>query len=408
MATATKKKAPTKRAAKKTAAKKTAATKTTRKRKQKATPVEATVNGGEFARAMKRTSAAASALMTGMSASVLITADEAGVVTLTGANPDVRVTARLAGTVTESFEVLVPSGWVTRLAQKLTPEADVTIRPDGELHVELVSGPVKVQVRTHEDPSAFKPADEFDGQEFAITRALMHTIRQRVAVFASPDHSRPTITAVLIDRDRQIPRVVATDSYRLAQLDVPELPAADGEVPRRTLIPAEVFTKHLATVPTDGEDVDVKIGHDHVRFDTPTLSVQARLVNGDFPNIDQLIADEHPLGFSVPKADLEAALSRMELLETSAPVRLTAFANGTVRAVCSNPDIGQIDQTFGTPDQGGKGGSIVTVSFNGGYLAQAVSVIDGAEVRFHGTNELKPWTFLDDAYLHLMMPVRVS
>ncbi|MEO1063020.1 MAG: DNA polymerase III subunit beta [Actinomycetota bacterium] len=341
-----------------------------------------------------------------MSASVLVTADPAGVVTLTGANPDIRVTARLAGTVTEAFQVLVPCGWVTRLAHKLTPEADVTIRPDGDLHIELVSGPVKVQIRTHEDPSTFKPAVEFEGQEFSISRTLMHTIRRRVAAFASPELSRPTLTAVMLDRDRQIPRFVATDSYRLAQLEVPEIPKGDGKVPLRTLIPAEAFTKHLASVAVDGEDVDVKIGGGYVRFDTASLTVQAYLVNGEFPDIDQLIADEHPLGFSVPKAELEAALSRMELLESSAPIRLTAFDDGTVRAVCKSTDIGTIDQLFGSPD--GKPVQIAEVAFNGGYLAQAVAVIDGVEVRFHGTNGLKPWTFLDDAYLHLMMPVRIT
>ena len=125
-------------------------------------------------------------------------------------------------------------------------------------------------------------------------------------------------------------------------------------------------------------------------FRTSSAEVTARLIEGEFPNYEQLIPSGYPNRLIVARAALIEALDRVQIVgqnRDNAAVRLTMNAGGLELSM-SAQDVGNAQESVDAKFEGTE----LTVAFNPVFLHDGIDAVDTDEVVLETIDPLKPAT----------------
>jgi DNA polymerase III subunit beta len=301
-------------------------------------------------------------------------------------------------------------------------ETGVAVVPKmlGDIVRKLEPGPVMVTVTGDEAVISagrfstslrLKPAEDYprlasnDGQGVRLDAAAFALALRQVVRAASKDDLRPILTGVLLTTHGGGLRLVATDSYRLAVRDLKGVSMlAEGQ---RVLVAAKGLAE-VQRLAGDGE-IEVVLRERDVVFRTSRAEVTARLIEGDFPNYEQLIPSGYPNRLIVNRTSLMEALDRVQIVgqnRDNAAVRLTMSAGGLELSM-SAQDVGNAQESVDAKFEGTE----LTVAFNPTFLHDGIDAVDTEDIVLETVDPLKPATLhaADNGdFLYLLMPVRTS
>ncbi|GMU79616.1 MAG: DNA polymerase III subunit beta [Acidimicrobiia bacterium] len=283
-------------------------------------------------------------------------------------------------------------------------EADrVSVELAGEdVHIE--AGRFSTTLRTL-SASDFPRLPEVPAEGVKVQAAALSEALRQVVPAASKDDARPILTGVLLAAHDGGLRLVATDSYRLAMRDLPgvSMLAADQKV--------LVGAKGLAEVQRllgDGE-IEVFLADREVTFRVGSADVTTRLIEGDFPNYQQLIPSGYPNRMMVGHDALGAAVNRVRLVGQSrdtSPIRLHMNEGGLELSAVAQ-DVGEAHESVEAKFDGTE----LVVAFNAQFLLDGIEAVGGTEVALDTTDPLKPAVMRNpgsEDFLYLLMPVRIA
>ncbi len=178
------------------------------------------------------------------------------------------------------------------------------------------------------------------------------------------------------------------------------------------MIPARALNE-LARVLADVDDpVDIVIaaGRNQVLFHLEGVDLVSRLIDGQFPNYQQVMPASHTT---------RATLDREELLRAVRPAALIAHESANIVklqigtdaeagiTVSANAEVGDhVGQVEAAVEGDG-----TTIAFNARYLADVLTNVDAEQFVLELNGPLSPGVFKpigDDRYVHVVMPVRTS
>ncbi len=301
-------------------------------------------------------------------------------------------------------------------------ETGVAVVPKllGDIVRKLEPGPVMVAVTGDEavitagrfsTSLRLKPAEDYprlasnDGQGVRVDASAFALALRQVVRAASKDDLRPILTGVLLTTHAGGLRLVATDSYRLAVRDLKGVSML--EEGQRVLVAAKGLAE-VQRLAGDGE-IEVVLRERDVVFRTSRAEVTARLIEGDFPNYEQLIPSGYPNRLIVNRSSLIEALDRVQIVgqnRDNAAVRLTMGASGLDLAM-SAQDVGNAQESVDAKFEGTE----LTVAFNPTFLHDGIDAVDTEEIVLETVDPLKPATLHaadNGGFLYLLMPVRTS
>lgn len=289
------------------------------------------------------------------------------------------------------------------IVRKMSP-GRITIEVDGEeAKIEAEDGfTTSLRLKAADDYPRLLPSD---GTGVRVDASLFAGALKQVVRAASKDDLRPILTGVLIAATDTGIRLVATDSYRLAMRDLSGLSMLD---PGQKVLVAAKGLAEVQRLAGDGE-IEVVLGSREVAFRTSRAEVTARLLDGDFPNYEQLIPTGYPNRLTVSREGLRDAVERVMIVgqgRDNAAVRLAMDSTGVHLSMIAH-DVGSAS---GSVD-GKYEGSDVTVSFNPQFLIDGLDAIDSEDVLLDTTDPLRPATLKPaggEDFLYLLMPVRTS
>ena len=250
---------------------------------------------------------------------------------------------------------------------------------------------------------------------------MSNALRQVVRA-ASTDDARAVLTGVLIAAEDDGLKLVATDSYRLAVRDLPQMLAAGQKV----LVPGRALAElqrilHGGTELTvrlgareavfegilhGGTELTVRLGAREAVFEAGGTRLTTRLIEGEYPNYRNLLPSSYPNLLTVGREALLEALRRVKILaQDSTPVRLT-LGGDTLQLTAITTDVGNAAEEIDAHYEGAE----MTVAFNPDYLVAGIDAVDGDEVTLATMDPMKPAVLRGvghDEYLYLLMPVRV-
>ncbi len=329
-----------------------------------------------------------------------VTATDEGL-ELIGSDLEITNRVRVPAEVEENGVAVVPK-LLGEIVRKLEP-GPVTVNVTGDEAV-ITAGRFSTSLR-------LKPAEDYprlappDGSGVRVEAAAFANALRQVVRAASKDDLRPILTGVLLTTNGGGLRLVATDSYRLAVRDLAGVNMlGEGQ---RVLVAAKGLAE-VQRLAGDGE-IEVVLRERDVVFRTSRAEVTARLIEGDFPNYEQLIPSGYPNRLTVGREALLDALDRVQIVgqnRDNAAVRLAMSTEGLELSM-SAQDVGNAQETLDAKFEGGE----LTAAFNPVFLRDGVDALDGDEVALETIDPLKPATLRTadgGDFLYLLMPVRTS
>ncbi len=321
--------------------------------------------------------------------------------TVTGSDLDLTISARVTVNGTENGMALVPARLITDVVRSL----DL-----GAVDVELTEQMLCVSAGRSEFSLRTMPAADFPKipslSEATVTvdgPALVSGLRQVVPA-AGSDDARPVLTGVSVVSRGDGLRVVATDSYRLAQRDLRSISMELGE--QGVLVPSRAL-EEVARLVGENERVGVQLDERTVLFEVGDTRLSARLINGDFPSYEGLIPTDHPNRLVVNRQLLLDAIRRVRLMAPDkTPMRVQMDTESVTLSAVSQ-DVGEATEQVSASYNGDS----LLIAFNAEYLHDGVEVLQSEEVVLLTADALKPALLQApdaDDFLYLLMPVRVT
>ena len=287
------------------------------------------------------------------------------------------------------------------------PKDELTLEyRSGHQDVELVSGSARFHLRTLPVEDFPKLPDPPGDDVLRVPAdAFVETIG-RVARSASRDETRPHLTGVLVSASERELRMVATDSYRLSVKETTLESALSGSleanVPARTL-------QELGRIATSAgaDTIGVAATENQVVFAVDDVVLSSRLVEGRFPNYQQLLPDSYEHELRLARGELLEVVRRISLLaQKNAPLRLR-FSDGTLDVSAQTPDVGEASESLPVPFKG----EPLEIGFNAEFFKDGLESAESEELVLKLISPLRPGLIQsgdEGGFLYLVMPIRLN
>jgi DNA polymerase-3 subunit beta len=298
--------------------------------------------------------------------------------------------------------VVVPGRLLVDLA-RLLPDAEVQLEHRAEEGVvQLVCGSASYRLHTY-SAEDFPRLPEVDAtQVFMVdAEALLETVAQ-VSRSASRDESRPVLTGILARFEPGKLVMAATDSYRLAVKE-PELAGSTQEL--EAIIPARALTE-LARIAGDATQLELGVQENQVAFRTDDAVLTTRRIDGQFPNVKQLLPEQFEHVVTLPRSELLDVVRRVAVMaQRNSPLRLR-FSEGELQVSAQTQDVGEAKEALPAPFTG----DTLEIGFNAEFLRDGIESVQADEVQLKLISPLRPGLIQgeSDDYSYLIMPIRLA
>jgi len=337
-------------------------------------------------------------------ANILVEATRDGL-RLSGTDLDIAVSTVVPADVDTEGSVTLPARKLVEIVREL-PSAAVRVTAVGEQRVSLDCGRSKFRllgIAKEEFPN-FPPVKFEKG--WTVTSADLLKLINHVSFAASTEESRPILNGVLWELRADRMRMVATNGHRLAKMDVPAAGAtesADLIVPPRAL-------EQIRRLFGAADVIEIARSDNHLGFRSGDTRVFTRLIEGPYPNYEQVIPRENDKHATIDKEALSAALRRVGVVASDQTHRVRlAFSGGALKFAVSTPDLGEAQDEIAVSYEG----EPLEIGFNANYLLEVLKYMPTDEVRFtfkapERAATVEPAGWDDPAtYFCLVMPLRL-
>ena len=262
------------------------------------------------------------------------------------------------------------------------------------------------------DAASYPYLPEIDTSEsFTLPVLLLKRVIEQTVIAVSKHESRPILTGVNFTiKDGQL-KAVATDSHRLSQriipVDVPE------DLSFQIVIPGNSLTELSKILTDDIEEVSVAIADNQILFMTEDTHFYSRLLEGNYPQTDQLIPAESTTQIEVDVQTLKGAVGRTSLLSHAGKNNVVKLAveNGTLQLTSNSPEVGYVEEDVPFVSMNGEN---MDISFNPDYLRDALNTFDTGKVTLKLISTLRPFVIVpndsedDSKFVQLITPIRTA
>jgi DNA polymerase III subunit beta len=334
-------------------------------------------------------------------AGVLLRA-EGGELQLAATDMELSLRTTLDAQVEGEGSVVVPGRLLVDLA-RLLPDSEVQLEHRAEEGVvQVVCGPASYRLHTY-SAEDFPRLPEVDtAQVFTVdAEALLETVAQ-VSRSASRDESRPVLTGILARFEPGKLVMAATDSYRLA---VKETELAGSTQELEAIIPARALME-LARIAGDATQLELGVQENQVAFRTDDAVLTTRRIDGQFPNVKQLLPEQFEHVVTLPRSELLDVVRRVSVMaQRNSPLRLR-FSEGELQISAQTQDVGEAKEALPAPFAG----DTLEIGFNPEFLRDGIESVQSDEVQLKLISPLRPGLIQgeSDDYSYLIMPIRLA
>lgn len=347
-------------------------------------------------------------------ANVLIASDE-GRLRLSATNLEMGITCWIAARIEEEGSTTVPARTFSDLVSTL-PGDQVLLKLDPSTQTLNVRGGTSTNDIKCIDAQEFPPLPVPDFENAVqINVGDFREMIHQVAFAASADEARPVLMGVLVQVDKDKLTMAAADGFRLsvrkAVLSTPSPASISAIVPAQAL-------KELARVATDSEEPIYMVlpkGRGQVVFRVKDVEVVSQLIDGTFPDYQQIIPRSYKSRTLVSTSSLLKACKQAEIFAREGS-NVARFNIKTAQGEMQPSEV----EISATSEETGKNETIVEATVDGGglliafnvkFLREALEVIRTPNVALETSAPNAPGVVRpvgDDQFLHVIMPMHLG
>src|ERR1035437_886180 len=340
---------------------------------------------------------------------IVLLRTEDGGLKLTATNLEIGMTYWVPVKVDTGGAMTVPARLLTDIVAGLPANERVELELQAQETLPLQAGRFETRVKGID-------ADEFPAiptaGERPTTRVPQNVLRQalgEVTFAAATDEARPILTGVLAKFEGDKLTLAAADNYRIA---VKTLTMLDPVEETSVVVPARSL-QELSRILSDTSDpVDIVLSHsrNQILFHIEGIDLISRLIDGQFPNYQQVL----PKGFTT-----KAIVDREQLLKAVHLASLIVFSSANIVKLQVGKEAEMGLQVSAAADIGDNKSEVeatvegdgTTIAFNARYLIDVLTNVDADQFSIELNGPLSPGVFRpvgDGQYVHVVMPVKTT
>jgi len=329
---------------------------------------------------------------------------------LTATNLELGVCVNISGKVIEEGSLSVPFDVLNAVISNIDSER-INLETQGNtLHINTDNYDAKIQgIQAEEFPliPKIKNSDSY----IEINSDIFRNSLLQIISAAQISEIRPEISGILLDFQLTILKLVATDSFRLAEKTIQEKDFSTNiETGFKIIIPLKT-AQEILRIFGENEALRFHFDENQILIKTKTKELISRLINGEYPDYKQIIPQGTETEIIIQKDRLMNAIKLVSSFsKRNNDIALKTKDSDKVLEVYSiNQQVGENNYLIPIKLQGK---NLKEISFNWRYLNDGLKVITTKEVHMQLNGDAKPTVLKpsdsNSGYFYIVMPVKTS
>jgi DNA polymerase-3 subunit beta len=253
-----------------------------------------------------------------------------------------------------------------------------------------------------QDPEEFPEVKKISGsEELIIDGETFLEMIEKVSFAISVDETRYILTGMHISGKDGSMVVVGTDGFRMAfyQKSIDGMKSFKGiTIPKRSL-------SELERIIDEGEKVSMTIEEKHVQISTKNIVVVSRVIEGSFPDYENVIPQANENTVQLNKESFMKGLKKVSsIIGRSEPIKMS-LTKGKLELEAES-DIGRAKEIIDIDYSGDN----IAMNFNVRFVMDVVSHMEGNTIIVSAPTAYGAVLFKEennDYYKNIVMPIRI-
>lgn len=254
------------------------------------------------------------------------------------------------------------------------------------------------------------PKDDFpiipnteDGFIISVDSKDLADSLDQVSFAVSNTDTQPEISGIGMFISNKKMVLVATDRYRLAEKTI----SINGSVSKNIIVPAKSINEISRLISGLEGDLEFKVSDTQLSVNINDTYLVTRLIDGNYPDYEQIIPDNHNIEITIEKNPLTSALKTSGIFSKGAGSVTMVFDDEKQILQVSSVSLDIGESVVDVPCS--VEGESCSVIMNYRYVQDVLSHIDSKNVKIYIIDNSSPVVFkLENSnnYLYLVMPIR--
>jgi len=328
-----------------------------------------------------------------------------GELCLSATDLDISMTTTVDASVGKTGSITLPAKRVNEIAREL-PEGDIEVTEKEEKVT--ISGGKSVFRLSGISKSEFPELPKIEQKNYmTMDSSVLTKAIDKTAFAASTDEMRPVLSGVLWHIGKSETRMVATDGHRLALYKMRQSNVVEKDVDVNVPPKALFLVSKVAEEP---EKVEVRFEEARIGFYVDSTEISARLVEGEFPDYDQVIPKDNDKVMKVGRAALMSAMRRVSIFSNpNTHLTKLSLRKGKLGLFSETAEIGEASDEIECDYKGDE----LDIGYNANYFLEILKRLDSEEVKLSLSTPLSAGLITPEKHreeeelLYLLMPIRL-
>jgi DNA polymerase-3 subunit beta len=322
---------------------------------------------------------------------------------LTTTNLDIGIVSTIQVKPSIAGAITIPAKKFSDIIKEL-PENEtisISVKKNNLVNIECEKNSFKIMGLPKEE---FPQLPELkDKASIVIDQKKLKRMIRMTSFAISHDETRYVLNGILFVIKPTYMRLVATDGRRLAMVE--EKMQLPKTLERKFIVPIKAVAELDRILQEEGE-VTALLGDNQVFFDAGSTKLVSRLIEGEFPNYEQVIPKEIKEKMVLSRDKFMAGIRRVALFTSpdSMAIKMDLCRDGVVLSK-SSPYLGEARVEIEADYKGKE----LSVGFNPDYLIDLLKNIEQETIGFEIADSEKPGVVrIGDEYIYVVLPMQLA
>lgn len=315
---------------------------------------------------------------------------------------DIGISKSIPAEITEEGAIALPARRLSSIVRELPEEVVEIIVKKNKMSIIKSGNCIYKLIGIDSEEFPTLPKIE-EGDKIKMKTSILKKMLKMTSFAISTDETRYVLNGLLFILKDKTLTLVATDGRRLTFKN--ENISIHKPYDIKVIIPHKTV-RQLERILDEEESLLINVGKNQILFQIGETLIISRLIEGEFPDYDQVIPEESENKFHINRDKFLNALRRANLLTTSESLGIRLDISKDNMIISKNtPEIGEIKEKV----SGRYNGKDLSIGFNPNYLIDVLKNFPEEDLDFELTQPEKPGVIrLDKDYLYLVLPMQLG
>lgn len=343
---------------------------------------------------------------------------ENGRLKISATNLEIGVVVSIGAKIEREGKITVPAKILSNFIYNL-PSGDIIELEEGEQHLKVVSTGYQVRIKGM-DGKDFPIIPQYKKEyQYSFPAQELKNALSRLLFCVSVNEARMELMGVCISMIEGSLHLAATDSFRLAEesISLQGKKQQEGGFSgnQQLIIPNGVLHELMRVITPESTELKMALEENQIFFEVDGIEITSRVINGKYPDYQQIIPKDFSLQVVFEKALFQRAIKIAGSLSSYSSGEIALVFDEkekTCTFLSKSQEIGENKTVL--PVEYTKGDAPLTILFNPRYILEGLNALSGEKVVFYANNAGSPAALrmvsedgvVEEKYLYLMMPIR--